>query len=97
MNVFLNYVKSCFLYFQTAYHKKDPVYKILRQTFALPLIPYEDIPQTFDRLKDKVSDGKTGHLFHISEENMVGTVENYGVCMGPQSEQTTTLRAGMPA
>ena len=57
------YLKSCSLYFQTAYHKKDPLYKVLRQTFTLPLIPYEDIPETFDRLNGKVSDEKRESYF----------------------------------
>lgn len=42
-------------FFQTAYNKKDAVYTYLRQVMALPFLPPEHIPDTFNRLQEKAT------------------------------------------
>ena len=45
-----------YLFFrQTAYNKKDTVYTYLRHMMALPFLPSEHIPDTFNRLKEKAT------------------------------------------
>jgi len=53
---------------QTAYNEKDDIYRLLRKTFALPLIPADDVTPVFARLRAKSRTPETDRFFDYVEE-----------------------------
>ncbi|XP_052225023.1 uncharacterized protein LOC127840650 [Dreissena polymorpha] len=52
---------------QTAYNERCDVYALLRKTFALPLLPVEDIRPAFDTLRTKSDTDATDRYFDYLE------------------------------
>ncbi|XP_052259280.1 uncharacterized protein LOC127863701 [Dreissena polymorpha] len=55
------------LYRKTAYNERRNVYALLRKTFALPLLPVEDIRPAFDTLRTKSDTDATDRYFYYLE------------------------------
>ena len=72
-------------FFQTAYNKKDAVYTYLRRVMALPFLPPEHIPDTFNRLKEKATNQDIqdvlNYVYRTWINNNVFNVEYWSVFM----------------
>ena len=51
------------VYLKRAYGERDDVYRLLRNTFSLPLLPAVDIPPAFHHLKTKSDAQRTDEYF----------------------------------
>lgn len=57
------YIVCIYIYLQRAYSERDDVYRILRKTFSLPLLPADDIRPAFEHLKTKSDTPQTDDYF----------------------------------
>lgn len=68
---------------RTAYESRDQVHKLLRKTFALPLLPPADIRPAFARIKEKGRSEQLAPFFAYVENtwltNNVWAVDNWSV------------------
>ncbi|XP_060561171.1 uncharacterized protein LOC132720942 [Ruditapes philippinarum] len=58
---------------QSAYSNNDKVYKLMRKTFALPLLPHEDIEKTFDKLQSQNTDETLGQYFEYIKSTWINS------------------------
>jgi len=68
---------------KTANEANGDVHSLLQKTFALPLLPTEDIPEAFNQLKKKSSTEMTNNYFDYVEQtwmnSSVRSIEAWGV------------------
>ena len=68
---------------KTAYEANGDVHSLLRKTFALPLLPAEDIPEAFKQLKKKSATEMTNNYFDYVEQtwmnSSIWTIESWSV------------------
>jgi len=59
------------VYLQRAYSERDDVYRLLRKTFSLPLLPTDDIRPAFQHLKTKSDTQQTDDYFKYIENTWI--------------------------